>query len=137
MPQKNRWTRLVDSAQRRIIIEHPRLASGLALFQVRFEIQGVFIKQDRREEKIPYYEMHDRGVELDLCDKLSVWDRLRRQPAAAGTQREAEDKAVMTLWTPKPFLQLVFKLDDDDEAVLYQECRYMVLSAGYFLKKLD
>lgn len=134
---KNRWTRLVDSAQRRIVIEQPRLVSGTALYQLRFEIQGLFIVDGQRQEKIPYYDMHDRGVELDLCPKLTLWDRLRRMPAAAGSQQVSEERGVITLWTPKPFIQIAFLMNDDEEAALFEECRYMVLSAGFFLLKQD
>lgn len=136
MGNKNRWTRLVDSAQRRIVVEQPRTLGGVAYDALRFEIQGVVLIQGQREEMVRYYEMHDRGLEADLCKKLTLMDRLRRYPAAAGTQQQQVDQHVITLWTPKPFLQIVFRNDDEDDVALYEECRYMVLSAGFYLMKL-
>lgn len=124
-----KFMRFIDSAQRRVVVEAPESPRSPGVSRVVFHIQGIEISLGSQTQLVFYHDMADRGVRKGKAEALSVWQRLRRQPALIGEMRLlSEDRCELELWDDG-FLSLVFDLDRD--AALLRECEIMMLSAGY------
>lgn len=131
-----KWTRTIDSAQRRITIEAPHSPSHGSLQRVVLHIQGIDVYEGQTPWKETWPDMEDRGISEEGEKPLSIWQRLKRQEARAGALHFQENNTVdMTFWS-NPRLTVRFNLADEDEAQLFRECEIMVLSAGFHFRTI-
>ena len=125
------WLRMIDSAQRRIVLNAPRSPTMPGVVEVVFDIQGIELSLTRGGERFGYDAMASLGVEKRWAPPLTVWQRLGRKAAPVGLVKPYEDHGILvTFWTPVPF-DLVFWPALEAEARLWRECEIMVLSAGF------
>lgn len=124
-----KFMRFIDSAQRRVVVAQPESPRSPGVSRVVFQIQGVEITVGSQTQVVFYHDMADRGVRKGKAEALSMWQRLRRQPALIGQMRLlSEDRCELELWDDG-FTALIFDLDRD--AAMLRECEIMLLSAGY------
>ncbi|CAM2006136.1 hypothetical protein [Acanthopleuribacter pedis] len=124
-----KFMRFIDAAQRRIVVERPEARNAPGVTEVVFQIQGIEIALGETTQFTFYHDMADRGVRMGKTPGLSVWQRLRRQPALIGSMRLIdENRCDLELWDDS-FMVLSFDRDADD--VLLREMEIMMMSAGY------
>ena len=124
-----KFMRFIDAAQRRVVVERPKARNAPGISQVAFQIQGVESDLGETQQFSFYHDMAERGVRLGKTRPLSLWQRLRRQPAPIGTMRLLnEDLCEFELWDDG-FMVLSFDLEKD--AAMLREVEIMILSAGY------
>ncbi len=124
------WLRMIDSAQRQIVLEQPVSPSFGPMDRLTFEIQGLLAETMRGRERFPFADMVEYGVTHRGVKPHSLWARLMRRPAPLGEVRLLDtDHLVAAFWT-QPVLDLVFPLDKEGLA-LWRECEIMVLSGGF------
>lgn len=131
------WLRAIDSAQRQITIERPLSPSNAHLTRVRFDIQGVLIEFENGSERVFFADMADEGVRSKGEAALTFWQRLLRRDAKIGEIRSQEQGQILVSYWAKPELQLLFDLEDVQQANLWRECEIMALSAGFHFRHTD
>ncbi len=125
-----KWMRMIDAAQRQVVLDRPESPMHPSPEQVIFHIQGVVVQQQGQLWQETYASMAERGTLEEGEHPLSIWARLRRQEARIGKLLFApEGPVIMTLWT-RP--RLVLRFPEENEP--FRECEIMALSAGFHFR---
>ena len=132
-----KWMRMIDSAQRRIVLERPKTLTYGVFDQLVVDIQGLVVTTADKSEYFPYSAMADYGVKILGSRPLTAWQRLMRRPANIGKiELDRPSTMVVAFWT-NPCLDLIFDIEDDDQVFQWKECEIMALSAGFHFEIAD
>lgn len=129
------WMRMINSAQREIVLEAPKTLQTPGLEQLRFNIQGMEMTIGGRGEFEAYQEMAERGIRKGWAEPLGIMQRLRREQAPLGWLRYlSETNIEVHFWSASP-LALSFNLETEQDGIHWRECEIMVMSAGFHFSK--
>ncbi len=128
-----KWLRMIDSAQRQVVLTSVESRGHPGLESLTFEIQGVWVKTKGEEARLfAYADMASRGVEFMSEQPLGILDRLLRKPARIGRLRKSGESLEAVFYT-HPSLDLRVHIQGEADAHLWRECEIMMLSAGFYL----
>ena len=129
-----KWFRMVDSAQRQVVLENPTSEDSPDLTRLTFEIQGIIADFNGNIQSYAFADMVDLGVNLRGMKPHGVWSRLLRRPAPVGEVFHHGEHRIHLRFFTQPHIDCVFDLAQEDDAVLWRESEIMVMSGGFHYK---
>lgn len=128
------WARMIDSAQRRLILNEVQSPNWPTISRLELEIQGLVIAIGDERRLLSFDQMADYGVQNYAVRPLSIIDRLKRRPAPIADLEPLEGSRVLLRFWTQPQLCLSFDLNVPEEAVLWREFEIMALNGGFHFR---
>lgn len=125
------WLRMINSAQRVVTLDAHRVFGHQNYEKILLDIQGISCLKAGQWSSFSYLDMAEFGIHKGWAKPLSILQRLRREQSPLGwLERESEDKAKLVFWCDLS-IELIFDLEQDEDAVGFRETEIMVMSGGY------